>query len=97
MDTLGEESYKDSTLIMQLLRDNLTLWTSDMQVINLYLVCDGFAVICPNTALSEMINYKIVSINQPSIVSSHFLVSKIKHPYAKKKDILEHIIDVSLV
>ncbi|CAD5314509.1 unnamed protein product [Arabidopsis thaliana] len=29
--TLGEESYKDSTLIMQLLRDNLTLWTSDMQ------------------------------------------------------------------
>lgn len=32
LDTLGEESYKDSTLIMQLLRDNLTLWTSDMTV-----------------------------------------------------------------
>ncbi|KVI08597.1 hypothetical protein Ccrd_013033, partial [Cynara cardunculus var. scolymus] len=32
LDTLGEDSYKDSTLIMQLLRDNLTLWTSDMQV-----------------------------------------------------------------
>ncbi|KAB5557056.1 hypothetical protein DKX38_007965 [Salix brachista] len=31
LDTLGEESYKDSTLIMQLLRDNLTLWTSDVQ------------------------------------------------------------------
>ncbi|KAM7275321.1 hypothetical protein ACFE04_017187 [Oxalis oulophora] len=31
LDTLGEESYKDSTLIMQLLRDNLTLWTSDLQ------------------------------------------------------------------
>ncbi|KAE8668263.1 14-3-3-like protein [Hibiscus syriacus] len=31
LDTLGEDSYKDSTLIMQLLRDNLTLWTSDMQ------------------------------------------------------------------
>jgi len=29
LDTLSEESYKDSTLIMQLLRDNLTLWTSD--------------------------------------------------------------------
>ncbi|KAE8605040.1 hypothetical protein XENTR_v10014948 [Xenopus tropicalis] len=29
LDTLNEESYKDSTLIMQLLRDNLTLWTSD--------------------------------------------------------------------
>lgn len=33
LDTLGEDSYKDSTLIMQLLRDNLTLWTSDMQVL----------------------------------------------------------------
>ncbi|KAJ9560379.1 hypothetical protein OSB04_005539 [Centaurea solstitialis] len=31
LDTLGEDSYKDSTLIMQLLRDNLTLWTSDAQ------------------------------------------------------------------
>ncbi|KAA0054026.1 14-3-3-like protein B [Cucumis melo var. makuwa] len=31
LDILGEESYKDSTLIMQLLRDNLTLWTSDAQ------------------------------------------------------------------
>ena len=29
LDTLDEESYKDSTLIMQLLRDNLTLWTSN--------------------------------------------------------------------
>lgn len=32
LDTLNEDSYKDSTLIMQLLRDNLTLWTSDSQV-----------------------------------------------------------------
>eukprot|EP00188_Purpureofilum_apyrenoidigerum_P000431 Plantae.Rhodophyta-Purpureofilum_apyrenoidigerum.ctg11889.p1 GENE.Plantae.Rhodophyta-Purpureofilum_apyrenoidigerum.ctg11889~~Plantae.Rhodophyta-Purpureofilum_apyrenoidigerum.ctg11889.p1 ORF type:complete len:255 (+),score=71.26 Plantae.Rhodophyta-Purpureofilum_apyrenoidigerum.ctg11889:210-974(+) len=30
LDHLPEDSYKDSTLIMQLLRDNLTLWTSDM-------------------------------------------------------------------
>merc|ERR1712227_987240 len=29
LDTLNEDSYKGSTLIMQLLRDNLTLWTSD--------------------------------------------------------------------
>lgn len=29
LDTLSEDSYKDSTLIMQLLRDNLTLWTTD--------------------------------------------------------------------
>ena len=31
LDSLDEESYKESTLIMQLLRDNLTLWTEDMQ------------------------------------------------------------------
>lgn len=30
LDSLSEESYKDSTLIMQLLRDNLTLWASDV-------------------------------------------------------------------
>ncbi|MBA0751545.1 hypothetical protein Gogos_000462 [Gossypium gossypioides] len=36
LDTLGEDSYKDSTLIMQLLRDNLTLWTSDMQVFHIF-------------------------------------------------------------
>lgn len=30
LDTLSEDSYKDSTLIMQLLRDNLTLWTADL-------------------------------------------------------------------
>ena len=30
LDTLSEDSYKDSTLIMQLLRDNLTLWANDL-------------------------------------------------------------------
>jgi len=29
LDTLEEADYKDSTLIMQLLRDNLTLWTAN--------------------------------------------------------------------
>lgn len=29
LDSLPEESYKDSTLIMQLLKDNLTLWTEE--------------------------------------------------------------------
>merc|ERR1711977_299932 len=29
LDNVQEDSYKDSTLIMQLLRDNLTIWTSD--------------------------------------------------------------------
>lgn len=46
LDTLSEESYKDSTLIMQLLRDNLTLWTSDMQAegnfSDLSLICNSF-------------------------------------------------------
>ncbi|KAF6153919.1 hypothetical protein GIB67_023696 [Kingdonia uniflora] len=29
-DSLSEESYKDNTLIMQLLKDNLLLWTSNI-------------------------------------------------------------------
>nr|BDS00573.1 14-3-3 protein [Diaphus watasei] len=31
LDSLKDSSYKDSTLILQLLRDNLTLWTSEGQ------------------------------------------------------------------
>ncbi|XP_069740563.1 14-3-3 protein beta/alpha-B-like isoform X3 [Narcine bancroftii] len=31
LDALNDDSYKDSTLIMQLLRENLTLWNSDNQ------------------------------------------------------------------
>ncbi|KAJ3441145.1 14-3-3 family protein [Anaeramoeba flamelloides] len=31
IDDLTENSYKDSTLIMQLLRENLTLWTSEFE------------------------------------------------------------------
>merc|ERR1719471_18798 len=31
LDNVAQDSYKDSTLIMQLLRDNLTLWTSDQE------------------------------------------------------------------
>jgi len=30
LDGLEEEEYRDSATIMQLLRDNLTLWTSDL-------------------------------------------------------------------
>jgi 14-3-3 protein epsilon len=29
LDNISEENYKDSTLILQLLRDNLTLWNSE--------------------------------------------------------------------
>lgn len=31
LDALDEDQYKDSTTIMQLIRDNLTLWTSELQ------------------------------------------------------------------
>jgi 14-3-3 protein epsilon len=30
LDDLEEEDYRDSATIMQLLRDNLSLWTSDL-------------------------------------------------------------------
>ena len=31
LDTLPENDYKDTTLILQLLRDNLTLWSSEVE------------------------------------------------------------------
>ena len=31
IDTLSEDCYKDTTLIMQLLRDNLSVWTAELQ------------------------------------------------------------------
>ncbi|VDN15381.1 unnamed protein product [Dibothriocephalus latus] len=30
LDNISEDNYKDATLVMQLIRDNLTLWTTDM-------------------------------------------------------------------
>ena len=30
IDNIDEDQYKDATTIMQLIRDNLTLWTSEM-------------------------------------------------------------------
>jgi hypothetical protein len=54
LDTLGEESYKDSTLIMQLLRDNLTLWTSDMQV---GACCPSFAISASLPLLARMLEH----------------------------------------
>lgn len=34
LDEMNEEEYPDSASIMQLLRDNLTLWTTDLDEIN---------------------------------------------------------------
>jgi len=41
LDELKEDSYKDSTLIMQLLRDNLTLWKSGegaLEIVTAYMI-----------------------------------------------------------
>ena len=49
LDSLDEDQYKESTLIMQLLRDNLTLWTSDLQ--------DGTCVGLPSTLLFQSLSH----------------------------------------
>jgi len=49
LDTLSEESYKDSTLIMQLLRDNLTLWTSEGTL-------DQSGAPVPDTDMTEVVD-----------------------------------------
>lgn len=68
LDTLGEESYKDSTLIMQLLRDNLTLWTSDTTVYSFFLsmiVCALFELgllIVHNRSLLSASYFYVISL-----------------------------------
>ncbi|GAA0142509.1 scaffold/adaptor protein [Lithospermum erythrorhizon] len=42
LDSLGEDGYKESTLIMQLLRDNLSLWTSELQKPKLIKLDDNY-------------------------------------------------------
>lgn len=37
LDNPDNSDYKDSTLIMQLLRDNLTLWTSESEGMYVYI------------------------------------------------------------
>ena len=37
LEGLDDDQYKDSATIMQLLRDNLTLWTTDIQDVNIYI------------------------------------------------------------
>lgn len=46
LDNPDNSDYKDSTLIMQLLRDNLTLWTSESEGMYAYIhVCSIWLVI----------------------------------------------------
>lgn len=44
LEELNEEEYKDATLIMQLLRDNLTLWQSEAGVESMRIEDDGTEV-----------------------------------------------------
>ena len=49
LDNLKEDSYKDSTLIMQLLRDNLTLWKSGegaLEIVTAYMLISFFHYFC---------------------------------------------------
>jgi hypothetical protein len=63
LDQLSEESYKDSTLIMQLLRDNLTLWTSENQV-RVAAVCACVCVcVCVHVVDSSFLLF-VTSTNQ---------------------------------
>lgn len=54
LDPSGNESqYKESTLIMQLLRDNLTLWTSEMQEEGECGINDRFCSTAPPVRISN--------------------------------------------
>jgi hypothetical protein len=77
LDTLSEESYKDSTLIMQLLRDNLTLWTSDMQGDGTVEDMTGkqlvLATFFPNFPHSCMLSFLVKSLETLNVIFVHFV------------------------
>ncbi|KAG7032251.1 14-3-3-like protein GF14 iota, partial [Cucurbita argyrosperma subsp. argyrosperma] len=90
LDTLSEESYKDSTLIMQLLRDNLTLWTSDLPE-------DGAAVMENEVALTQRLDWTSITFTHYGVWTrtmvacadiSYFLV-----PTKNQKDQLDPFIE----
>ena len=53
LDVLTEEGYKDSTLIMQLLRDNLTLWTG-WTGLDAWLQAEGDMAMAPYTLIANI-------------------------------------------
>ena len=86
LDTLSEESYKDSTLIMQLLRDNLTLWTSDMQdsgiYISLWYYCRQLLIYLPqrtNLRIPRMSMKQHLPTSKSSLILSLNFVTAFSH------------------
>ena len=75
LDTLSEESYKDSTLIMQLPRDNLTLFEpSDMQDSDSGSYC----------ALSWLVNIRHVVVKVPLIDSVCLYLQLLQTSYSHR-------------
>lgn len=68
LDSLNEESYKDITLIMQLLRDNLTLWTSDLAdeggTYSLFLYIFGFMLMFYSIVMVSTLDLFMVDQSQ---------------------------------
>lgn len=84
LDSLSEDSYKDSTLIMQLLRDNLTLWTSDIAGEGE----DGRSYMCLLLSLSliitqrthrSVVTHNLILLSQ--IVSKWTMINSTNSPY----------------
>lgn len=52
LDSLSEETYKDSTLIMQLLRDNLTIWSPELSSEGIFRIV-SFLLFCVSNPLKD--------------------------------------------
>jgi 14-3-3 protein epsilon len=101
LDCVLEDSYKDSTLIMQLLRDNLTLWTEETPVGTAcaarvskgseFDVWDGLAVKVPQRNAAEhitctIVTYNLVSGGAPSQEDIVAAIEDLEHLYASCTD-----------
>lgn len=92
LDSLSEESYKDSTLIMQLLRDNLTLWTSDVHgdgeraLLLRTSVCKWTASLFCRSGknyLTCLSNFPLSAVVSPSLLSDSHTSLTISHLFCR--------------
>ena len=72
LDNVEDDDYKDATLIMQLLRDNLTLWTSELIEDDGPKWSVGVIYFVQNEQLSShlylsKICYKLLNLNQVKV------------------------------
>jgi 14-3-3 protein len=72
LDDLSEETYKDSTLILQLLRDNIALWSPELPNEGIFHIVSSF--FCCMFEILDISEYYACVVQSQMHVDHQFLV-----------------------